>query len=202
MKIAPGEACFVGGNIVMKKEESNYTIADIEALPEGKRAELIDGKMYMMASPSFTHQRILAFLGNKFYNYIEEKQGKCVVIPAPFALYLDEKNNYVEPDLVVICDQNKIDEKGCHGGPDLVIEIVSSSSMKMDYMLKLFKYRICGVQEYLIVDPDKNRVQVYGLTRDDMREYTFTDQIPVGIYDGDLMIDLSKFPRMQSAADE
>ena len=69
-------------------------------------------------------------------------------------------------------------------------------------MLKLFKYRICGVQEYWIVDSDKNRVQVYGLTRDDMREYTFTDQIPVGIYDGDLMIDLSKFPRMQSAADE
>ena len=177
----------------MKTEEKLYTIADIEALPEGERAELIDGKMYMMASPTATHQRLIGFLHVEFYNYIKGKKGKCEVFLSPFAVYLNETNNYVEPDLIVVCDKDQVDEKGCHGGPDLAIEIVSPSSKRMDYAIKLFKYRTYGVREYWIVDPEKKRVQVYHLKEDDVREYTFSEKIPVALYDGELEIDFSDF---------
>lgn len=177
----------------MEMEERLYTIEDIEALPEGERAELIDGKMYMMASPTAVHQLLIGFLYLKFGNYVNEKKGKCRVFLSPFAVYLNETNNYVEPDLVVICDRNKLDRKGCHGGPDFAAEIVSPGSKRLDYLIKLFKYRTYGVREYWIVDPEKERIQVYDLEHDDMHEYTFSDTVPVGIYEGDLQIDFSEF---------
>lgn len=70
---------------------------------------------------------------------------------APFAVFLNENNkNYVEPDINVICDKNKLSDRGCEGAPDWVIEIVSPGSRRMDYAIKLFKYRSAGVQEYWI----------------------------------------------------
>ncbi|MGN1378055.1 MAG: Uma2 family endonuclease [Dorea sp.] len=192
MKAETDERYVIGGNMVMKKEETGYTIRDIEALPENERAELIDGKMYWMATPTTTHQRILNFLNYEFYRYVKEKQGDCEVFISPFAVYLNETSTYVEPDLVVVCDRDRIDEKGCHGGPDLVIEIVSESSRRLDYVIKLFKYRMYGVREYWVVDPAMNRVQVYDLAKDNLREYTLTDQVPVGIYRGELVIDFSE----------
>ncbi|MCI8561429.1 MAG: Uma2 family endonuclease [Dorea sp.] len=173
-------------------EEKLYTVADIEALPEGELAELIDGKMYMMGTPTTTHQRIIGFLHLKFGNYINGRKGKCEVFLSPYGVYLNETDNYVIPDLLVVCNKDKVDEKGCHGGPDLVVEIVSPSSKKMDYAIKLFKYRTYGVREYWIVDPEKRRIQVYDLEHDDMEEYTFSDKVSVGIYDGDLEIDFSE----------
>lgn len=184
---------YIGGSTVVKTEERLYTIADIEALPEGERAELIDGRMYMMASPTATHQRLIGFLHVEFYNYIKDKKGKCEVFLSPFAVYLNETNNYVEPDLIVVCEKDKVDEKGCHGGPDLAIEIVSPSSRRMDYAIKLFKYRTYGVREYWIVDPEKERVQVYNLKDDDMKEYEFAEKVPVEIYEGELEIDFRGF---------
>lgn len=192
MKAEPDERYVIGGNMVMKKEETGYTIRDIEALPENERAELIDGKIYWMATPTTTHQRILNFLNFEFYRYVKEKQGDCEVFISPFAVYLNETSTYVEPDLVVVCDRDRIDEKGCHGGPDLVIEIVSESSRRLDYVIKLFKYRMYGVREYWVVDPAMNRVQVYDLAKDNLREYTLADQVPVGIYGGELVIDFSE----------
>lgn len=115
------------------------------------------------------------------------------IFPAPFAVYLDEVKNYVEPDVMVICDKDKFDEKGCHGGPDLVIEVVSPSSVRMDYFIKLFKYRTAGVEEYWIVDPDKGRILVYEFAKNNMTEFTFADKVPVGIYHGELEIDFSQF---------
>lgn len=176
----------------MNQEDKHYTIEDIEALPEGVRAEVIDGKMYMMAPPTATHQIILNYINNKFYNYISENQGECQVFIAPFAVHLNETDNYVEPDLTVICDKEKYDEKGCHGAPDLVVEIVSASSKRMDYAVKLFKYRTYGVREYWIVDSEKKRIQVYDFIQNDMNEYTFFDKVPVGIYAGKLVIDFAK----------
>lgn len=106
------------------KQEEHYTIGDIYNLPEGERAELIDGHIYYMAPPSRTHQRLVSRLNQKIANYIEDNHGKCEVFPAPFAVFLDEDDTtYVEPDISVICDPSKLDEKGCHGAPDWVIEI-------------------------------------------------------------------------------
>lgn len=169
-----------------------YTIDDIEALPEGERAELIDGLMYMMSSPTTTHQRICGYVFNSFYNYIQNNNGNCEVFISPFAVYLSKKHNYVEPDIMVICNKDKLDDKGCHGGPDFVVEIVSNSSVKMDYFLKLFKYAEAGVREYWIVDPRKNSITVYYFEKGEISEYTFEDSVPVGIYDGEFEVDFSK----------
>ena len=169
---------------VVRKEEI-YTIEDIHALPDGERAELIDGQIYYLAVPTRTHQRILLSLSRKIADYIDSKNGNCEIYPAPFAVYLNEDDyNYLEPDISVICDPSKLDEKGCHGAPDWIIEIISTGSRQMDYYKKLFKYRTAGVREYWIVDSEKNRITVYNFEHDDMQEYSFGEDVPVGIYEG------------------
>lgn len=168
----------------LRKEEI-YTIEEIFALPDGERAELIDGKIYYMAPPSRTHQRISGYLYSEIYNYIKSNNGDCEVYAAPFAVFLNKDDmNYVEPDISVICDNSKLDDKGCHGAPDWVIEIVSPSSKPRDYMTKLFKYRTAGVREYWIVDPDKQMVTVYGFEKETVEQYNFDEDVPVGIYEG------------------
>lgn len=167
------------------RKEDFYTIDDIYALPDGKRAELIDGKIYYMALPNRTHQKISWKLHQTIANYIDGKNGKCEVYAAPFAVFLNKDDiSYVEPDISVVCDTSKLDESGCHGAPDWIIEIVSQSSKSMDYMVKLFKYRTAGVREYWIVDPDKQTVMVYGFENDAVEQYRFGEEIPAGIYDG------------------
>ena len=173
-------------------QEKIYTIDDIYALPEGKRAELIDGRIYYMAPPSRMHQDILHFLDRTIGNYIQDKGGNCKIYPAPFAVFLNESDTkYVEPDISVICDKNKLNDKGCKGAPDWVIEIVSPGSRRMDYAIKLFKYRSAGVREYWIVDPDKNRIMIHNFEKNDISEYSFTDHVSSGIYT-DLSIDFSQ----------
>lgn len=84
----------------------------------------------------------------------------------------------------MICDKDKITDKGCHGAPDWVIEIVSPGSRQMDYYKKLFKYRTAGIREYWVVDPEKELVTVYSFEKDSMEEYPFGVEIPAGIYEG------------------
>ena len=91
-----------------------YTVEDIYALPNGQRAELIDGQMYMMAPPSTEHQRIVFSLSRKIADYIDSKGGSCEVFPAPFAVFLNrDEQNYVEPDISIICNKDKLSERGC-----------------------------------------------------------------------------------------
>ena len=173
-------------------QERTYTIADIYALPEGQRAELIDGRMYMMAPPRRIHQEIVSQLTKVIGQYIDAHDGKCKVYPAPFAVFLNEDDrNYVEPDISVICDMDKLDEYGCNGAPDWVIEITSPSNPQNDYGIKLFKYRTAGVKEYWIVNPKKKTVTVFdfeGYEKSD--QYSFDDDISVCIYD-DLVINIT-----------
>ncbi len=172
--------------------EETYTIEDIYALPEGERAELIDGHIYYMAPPSRQHQDISMELSSAIKDYIRLHDGKCKVYAAPFAVYLDEKTDtYVEPDISVICDSDKLDDRGCKGAPDWIIEIVSPGSRQMDYYTKLFKYRTAGVREYWIVDPTKNFILVYDFEKNESEQYTLQDSVKVGIYD-DLTIDFGR----------
>ena len=166
-----------------KKEE--YTIEDIYALPEGVRAELIDGEIYYMATPTRTHQKIVGEMYLAVAGYIRSHGGACEAYIPPYAVYLNADNStYLEPDLTVICDPSKSEDKGCVGAPDWVVEVVSPSSKRMDYLLKLFKYRTAGVREYWIINPEKRVVLVY--TWNDGHEsvdmYAFEDEIPSGIY--------------------
>lgn len=173
-------------------EDRVYTVKDIEALPEGERAELIDGKMYMMATPTLTHQELLGWLYFKIRSYITEKGGPCRVILSPFGVYIkDDEHNYVEPDVLVICDTDKLDEKGCHGAPDWVIEIVSPSSKTMDYIRKCALYEAAGVREYWIVDSMERNVKVYNFECGTWRQYGFSEQVKAGIYE-DLLLDFGE----------
>lgn len=173
--------------------EKVYTTKDIYALPEGERAELIDGQIYYMAPPMRIHQKLVQQMSRIIGNYIVDHNGNYEVYPAPFAVFLSaDDQTYVEPDISVICDPDKLDKRGCKGAPDWIIEIVSPASKRMDYLIKLFKYRSCGVKEYWIVDTAKNRVIVYNFTGEEsVEEYTLQDLVKAGIYE-DLEIDFGK----------
>lgn len=172
--------------------ERTYTIKDIYDLPEGSRAELIGGQIYYQAAPSRAHQEILSFLHVEISNHIRKNGGSCKVYPAPFAVFLSgDDTNYLEPDISVICDRNKLTDKGCNGAPDLVIEIVSPSSRSMDYYTKLSLYQAAGVREYWVVDPMKEVIMVYDLENEAPPViYGFQDRIKAGIYKS-LYIDFS-----------
>lgn len=169
-----------------------YTTADIRALPEGKRAELIDGKMYMMSSPTLIHQEISMWLTARIFDYIRENNGRCRVLPAPFGVFIKgDDRNYFEPDISVVCDRKKLSREGCHGAPDWIIEIVSPSSRKMDYIQKTAAYMEAGVGEYWIVDPDSGTVSVYCFRESaEPVPYSFTDRIPSATYEN-LSIDFA-----------
>lgn len=166
--------------------ERTYTIEDIYALPEGERAELIDGQLYMMSPPTYRHQKLVMELSSNIHSYIKSNDGPCEVLPAPLAVRLNaDDKTYVEPDISVICDPNKITEKVVDGAPDFIIEIVSPGTQRRDYGIKLFKYRTAGVREYWIVNPAKEIVNVYCFENEENSDlYSFTDDIPVGIYTG------------------
>ncbi len=180
--------------IMALTQKNDYTIDDIYALPEGQRAELIDGQIYNMAPPNTRHQMLVSGLTITIGNYIRSKAGNCKIFPAPFAVFLNKDDrNYVEPDISVICDRDKLNDKGCNGAPDWIIEIVSPSTERVDYGIKLFKYRSAGVREYWIVNPRTSIVNVFDLENEkESCQYSFDDAAPVCIYD-DLSIRISDF---------
>ena len=167
-------------------DDGPFTIDDIFALPEGQRAELIDGQIYDMATPNRIHQTISFSIARTIADHIDAKNGGCEVYMAPFAVIIqNDIKNYVEPDICIICDKDKLSDRGCEGAPDWIIEIVSPSSRKIDYIIKNTAYSRAGVREYWIVDPVKERVTVYHYEDDAAPViYTFTQNVPVGIYPG------------------
>lgn len=174
-------------------KDNNYTTDYIYSLPDGQRAELIDGVVYDMAPPSTSHQDISGELFATIHSYIHNNNGSCKVYHAPFAVFLSaDSKNYVEPDISVICDNDKLDDKGCNGAPDWIIEIVSPSTKRIDYGIKLFKYRTSGVREYWIVNPLTRIVNVYDFEKEEFTDqYSFDDDIKSCIYDN-LIINISE----------
>lgn len=143
-----------------------------------------------------THQDVLLWICVEIRQYIRSKGGKCKVIPAPFGVFLNKDNkNYVEPDIVVVCDRDKLDDRGCHGAPDWVIEIVSPYSKSMDYCRKLGAYQSAGVREYWIVDAEKETVIVYDLERDEApKMYHFDDSVKSDVLE-DFAVDFGELKR-------
>jgi len=179
--------------MTMEGGKKTYTVADIEALPPGERAELIDGEMFVMEAPSITHQRILGELHVQIHAYIKNNKGSCEVFISPAVYVKDDIHNYVEPDITVVCREDRLDDRGCHGAPDWVIEIASPSNKYMDYGRKLMLYQSAGLREYWIVDPAKKIVTIYDFAQDNGPDiHPFTKPVKVGIYD-DLYLDLTSF---------
>ena len=164
-----------------------------ESMPEEQRMEVFDGIAYNMASPSQLHQSILTELLVSLRNYIRKNNGGCSGFPAPFDVKLnDSPLTIVQPDLMIVCDRDKLDGKRCNGAPDFIIEIVSPGNPSDDYIRKLYYYKNYGVREYWIVDPQRKTVTVNYFENDLLNvPYTFDSVIKVNIYD-DLYIDFSE----------
>ena len=178
-------------------EEKTYTIEDIYHLSDGERAELIHGQLYMMAPPSYVHQTLSMEIAGTIRDYIRRNRGRCQVLSAPLAVNLNaDDKTYVEPDISVICDRNKISDKGIQGAPDFIVEIVSPSSRKMDYSTKNAIYADAGVREYWIVDPKRKTISVNYFEDNIVSvQYPFDSIIKVNIYE-DLFINFSEIANM------
>ena len=176
------------------KEQGGYTLEDYYGLPEDKRVELIDGVIYDMSSPSDVHQQIVGFLNFKFWGFIESGEGECTVYMAPTDVRLDmDDKTMVQPDLLVQCSSKGTDPRRIEGAPDLVVEVLSPSTRRKDLLLKTMKYGQAGVREYWIIDPRDKSVIVYDFEHEDtVNTYTFEDEVPVTIYDGELRIDFKE----------
>jgi Uma2 family endonuclease len=150
--------------LLQENEKRRYTYADVLEWDEDFRAEIVDGIVYEMSTPLLEHQRISRKLSAKFYNYLEGKTCKVFAGPVGVRLFPrpDRRDNTVlEPDLIVVCDPSKLDERGCNGAPDLVIEILSPSTSSRDKVLKFNLYLEAGVREYWVVEPDARLVQIH-----------------------------------------
>ncbi|HBP66552.1 MAG TPA: Uma2 family endonuclease [Desulfosporosinus sp.] len=191
----------------LSQEQKKFTFADYLKFPDDERWEIIDGLAYMQSAPSPAHQLISGELNRQFANYLLGKP--CKVYPAPFSVRLtkgDEKQNeditkVVEPDLTIVCDHSKIDEKGCNGTPDLIIEVISPSSIQHDRVIKFNRYEDAGVREYWIVEPVGKIVSVFALQSNNRygrpEVYTENDHVEVSIFP-DLIIELSTVFDFQS----
>ena len=162
------------------------TLEQYNTLPENIRAEVFQGILYNMASPSQVHQDISRELLYALTDYIKKKNGSCKAYAAPFDVVLNHRPlTVVQPDLMVICDKNKLDGKRCNGAPDFIIEIVSPGNASDDYIKKLYYYQNHGVREYWIVNPLKKIVQTYFFDgEEDSNAFLFEDEISAHIFTG------------------
>ena len=180
---------FTGIRSVVREDDRPNTLEDIYALPDGTRAELIDGRLYYIPTPTRTHQKITGEMYLAAAAYIKAYHKECEVYIAPFGVYLNGDDSlYVEPDLSIIRDTSRLSERGCMGAPDWIIEVVSAPSRKTDYAVKLNKYRQSGVREYWIVDPSLRTVLTYVFDDDrnveDADLYPFEAEIESSLFEG------------------
>lgn len=180
--------------------KGNYTLDDYLALPDELRVELIDGKFYDMAAPHAGHQAILGMIHAAFFSYVTEQKEFCMSFVSPIDVQLDrDDKTVVQPDVLILCDRNKLQNGRIFGAPDLVVEVLSPSTRRKDMFLKLNKYAQAGVREYWYVDPIKRQIVVYDLEAEDSipRVYSGTDSVPVLIWGGRCKVDFGMiFDRM------
>lgn len=151
-----------------RTKQQKFSYADYCKWPDDQRCELIDGTVYMMNAPMRVHQKISGELLFQLLSYFKGKP--CEVYAAPFDVRLahaskndNEIFTVVQPDLSIICDHSKLDDKGCIGAPDMVIEILSQSSLSYDNVRKRALYEKVGVKEFWLVHPTDMLVTVYTL---------------------------------------
>lgn len=170
------------------------TLDDYYALPDDRRAELIDGVIYDMSAPDLGHQAVSAEIFSQIRDYIAGKKGRCKVFYAPVDVQLDcDDKTMVQPDILINCDKERMTGRCIMGAPDFVIEILSESTRRKDMFLKLHKYEAAGVREYWMVDMEKRRMIVYFFEQDSCPViYSMGEMVPVGIFGGELQIDSAR----------
>ena len=187
------ESVYSYGERIVKKQ-GEYTVEDYYNWPEDERIELIDGVIYDMAAPTYRHQDVMLEIAYSLKKYVKERNGKCAVQVAPLDVQLDcDNKTMIQPDVMVICNKDIVTKKNIYGAPDLVVEVLSKSTRKKDMGIKLAKYIGANVREYWIVDLDKERVIVYDIEHDiQVTIYTFENKIPVGIWNGECVVDFAE----------
>ena len=174
-----------------------FTLDDYYRMPDQPRAELIDGRFYLMAAPNLIHQRLGGYVFAQLFNYISSHGKPCECFQAPTDVQLDPEDDstIVQPDVFVVCDKNKSEnERRVIGAPELVVEILSPANRKHDMVIKKKKYEQVGVREYWIVDPDSFTVTTICFEENSLIHlYSFRDPIPVDLTEGELVMDLSSF---------
>lgn len=153
--------------IPLRKNDGLFTYADYKTWPNDERWELIEGIPFdMTPAPNRYHQDLSGKLFTEIKVFLKDK--KCQVYAAPFDVRLPEANQsedeiltVVQPDISVICDRSKLDDKGCKGAPDWIIEILSLTTSKKDRVFKFYTYERFGVKEYWLVSPEDKTVEVF-----------------------------------------
>ncbi len=174
------------------KKQGEYTVEDYYALPDERRVELIDGVIYDMSAPTCNHQLIGGEIHRQIANYIHGNKGKCIPMMSPVDVRLDcDNKTMVQPDVLILCDRSKMKRWGILGAPDFILEVLSPSTKRKDCIKKLEKYREAGVKEYWMIDPYKRKVIIYQF---ELEMYPtvcgIEGKIPVGLYEGNLIIDM------------
>jgi Uma2 family endonuclease len=192
----------------MLKEQERFTYADYLTWPDEERWELIDGIAYpwngihaMSPGPGKRHQSVSFEIARQLGNYF--KGRKCRAFTAPFDVRFSEQQDasdnfidtVVQPDILVVCDKDKLDERGCNGVPDFIIEISSPSTGKNDLTLKFDLYQRYGVKEYWIIHAEEQTVMVFKIGGDGIYgkpdRYAGDGKVFVPLF-GDLVIDLNE----------
>lgn len=177
------------------KRQGEYTLEDYYNLPDDISAELIDGVIYYNAgTPTAVHQLISGYIYSRILQHVLDKGGECLPMIAPVGVQLDcDDKTMVVPDVLIVCDRNKIINRYIQGAPDFIIEVLSNSTKRKDAVIKLNKYLNAGVREYWMIDPMKKKVIVYDFEHDEYPAiYGFDARVPIGIWNGELEIDFSE----------
>lgn len=171
------------------EHNKKYTYEDLEKINDGNSYEILDGELYLLSSPVSKHQVVLLDMGQQFNDFFKNK--KCTPFIAPLDVRLDSKGkkskNVVQPDLMVVCDENKIQDK-IEGAPDLVVEILSKYNKLHDKFDKYHLYQKYGVREYWIIDIEEGVAYVYILSKDNIytlpKLYKIKEKIKSSIFKG------------------
>ncbi len=175
-------------NLALKQEK--YTYEDLQNIENKKRYELIDGELYLMSSPSTSHQEIVGEIYAQLHNYLKGKKCKAFVSPLDVCLSglrnPKKEYNVVQPDILVVCDNTKItNNMGIQGAPDLIIEVLSPASKKHDTLVKYNLYQYYGIKEYWIVDEEIGVIYQYIINEKNIytlpKTYEITEDIKVNI---------------------
>lgn len=174
--------------------EGKYTVEDYWNWPKNERIELIDGVIYVMSSPTALHQDVVMEIYVRLRDHIRKKGGTCHAFVSPIGVQLDcDEKTMVQPDVLLLCDRDKLKRRVIYGAPDFVAEVLSPSTRRKDLLIKSRKYQNAGVREYWMIDPEKQQVMVYDFENDcDVAIYGFTDKISMRIFDGELVIDMAE----------
>lgn len=194
------------GNIEVEPERfdpdrRDYTIEDYIRYSAEMNLELIDGRLYDMATPTWKHQLIAGLIYTELMNFAELHDFECMPYISPLDVRLDrDERTMVEPDVFVVCgDGGDGNLRYIEGAPDFIIEILSPSTAGKDATVKLTKYLKSGVREYWMVDPDNEEVMAFDFEHGRIfNRYSFNETVPVGISGGELSIDFARINKIIS----